>query len=219
MKDCLIVDLHTHTYYSDGELGPAELAQRAKVRGYSVLGIADHSDFSNYQRNLDELLAARENLTSRELKVLIGVELTHVPPRQLETLIFKCRERGAQYIIVHGETLVEPVEPGTNEAAIKAGADILAHPGLIEDQWVELAAVNKVFLELTARRGGCLTNGYVAQKALQYGAPLIINTDAHAPSDLFSDLQQYRNIALGAGIKPQELSKICAQIQDFVKKY
>ena len=44
-----------------------------------------------------------------------------------------CRARalGAQIVLVHGETIVEPVPPGTNHQAIEAGVDILAHPGLI----------------------------------------------------------------------------------------
>jgi predicted metal-dependent phosphoesterase TrpH len=29
-----VIDLHSHTYHSDGQLGPAELARRALVKGY-----------------------------------------------------------------------------------------------------------------------------------------------------------------------------------------
>ena len=35
-------------------------------------------------------------------------------------------------VVVHGETLVEPVEPGTNRAAVSCPeVDILAHPGCL----------------------------------------------------------------------------------------
>ena len=52
--------------------------------------------------------------------VLCGVEITHVPP----PLISQARGPGqggrAQLVVVHGETIVEPVEVGTNLAAIEA---------------------------------------------------------------------------------------------------
>lgn len=214
----MIIDLHTHSLFSDGELCPAELVQRAKKKGYSVLGITDHTDFSSYRMNLDNLLRAKEELTSKEMKVLIGVEITHVPPARIESLVLKCRDAGAEIVVVHGETIVEPVEKGTNEAAIKSGADILAHPGFITEELVQLAAQKRVFLELSARRGSCLTNGYVAKLALKYNAMLAINSDGHSPNDLFSDFNMYQNIALGAGIDQKDLPGILKKIQDFVSK-
>jgi 3',5'-nucleoside bisphosphate phosphatase len=36
------IDLHTHTYYSDGTLGPLELLQLAKERGLDVVAVTDH---------------------------------------------------------------------------------------------------------------------------------------------------------------------------------
>ena len=55
-------------------------------------------------------------------------------------------------IVVHGETLVEPVAPGTNRAAIEADIDILAHPGLITVEEAARARERGVFLELSARK-------------------------------------------------------------------
>jgi predicted metal-dependent phosphoesterase TrpH len=37
-----IVDLHTHTYYSDGTLSPTELVRKAKNKGLAGLAITDH---------------------------------------------------------------------------------------------------------------------------------------------------------------------------------
>jgi histidinol phosphatase-like PHP family hydrolase len=67
--------------------------------------------------------------------------------------------------VVHGETIVEPVLPGTNRAAIAAGVDILAHPGLITKEEAMLAAQKGVLLEITTRRGHSFTNGHVASIA------------------------------------------------------
>ena len=35
-------DLHSHTYYSDGTLSPADLVLRAKANGVEVLALTDH---------------------------------------------------------------------------------------------------------------------------------------------------------------------------------
>ncbi len=42
-----MIDLHTHSIFSDGELIPAELIRRAVAHGYSALAITDHVDQSN----------------------------------------------------------------------------------------------------------------------------------------------------------------------------
>ncbi len=39
-----MIDLHSHTYYSDGKFSPAELVEGAKRRGVSVLAITDHDN-------------------------------------------------------------------------------------------------------------------------------------------------------------------------------
>ena len=76
--------------------------------------------------------------------------------------------------MVHGETPVEPVPAGTNHAAINAGVDLLAHPGIIAEEDVKLAAAKGVALEITARKGHSLGNGRVAalprSTAIQVGA-------------------------------------------------
>jgi histidinol phosphatase-like PHP family hydrolase len=93
--------------------------------------------------------------------------------------------------------------PGTNLAAIKAGVDILSHPGLISAEEVQLAAEMDVCLEITTRKGHSLTNGHVARMAHKYGAKLVINNDAHAPGDMVS-AEQMRRIALGAAMTEEQ---------------
>ena len=55
------VDLHTHTYYSDGRASPAELAERAAALGIKVLAIADHDS----ARGAREALPIAEQLGIR----------------------------------------------------------------------------------------------------------------------------------------------------------
>lgn len=200
----MVIDFHSHTFSSDGLLLPAEAARQAEVRGYRALGLTDHADFSNIERLIEETgrVCRRLNAISG-LILLSGVEITHVPPELIPELIDLARRAGARPVIVHGETVVEPVRPGTNRAAIEGGADILAHPGLVSDEDCRLAGKKGIFFELSARKGHCLTNGYVARKAHEFGIPLIVNSDAHSGEDLlFPD--GWKSVGLGAGLTEAE---------------
>ncbi len=201
-----MIDLHTHSTFSDGELIPAELVRRAKVAGYKALAITDHADAAT----LEHILACIPKLAQDghyfDMNVLVGVELTHVPPALIADHVKRARELGAQLVIVHGETVVEPVERGTNLAAIEAGVDILAHPGLISTEEVLLAAERGVALEITTRGGHNYTNGHVAKLALQHEAKLVINNDAHAPCDLLGAELRLR-AALGAGLSHADVAQ------------
>ncbi|MCD4812363.1 histidinol phosphate phosphatase domain-containing protein [bacterium] len=195
-----MIDLHMHTFHSDGVLLPAELVRRAKVAGYQAMAITDHVDQSNIEELVPQMAAAAKALTmGYNMLVLAGVELTHVPPKQISGLIKAARSLGAEIIVVHGETPVEPVAAGTNRAAIMAGADIVAHPGLITLAEARLAKQKGVALELTSRGGHSLANGHVAKIALQAKCDLVINSDTHAPQDLHSKALLGKVVA-GAGL-------------------
>lgn len=201
-------DLHTHTIFSDGVLVPAESTRRAKQNGYSGIAITDHADDSNLALILENLLRFKEkNNAESDFKVIVGVELTHVLPSSIDRLTKEARSFGADLVIVHGETLTEPVSEATNEAAIKAGVDILAHPGLISPELCKLAADRGVHLEITTRKGHSLSNGYVAKTALAAGAKLVINNDFHAPGDAVS-IERAEQILLGAGLTKQQAEEV-----------
>ena len=195
-----MIDLHTHTIFSDGVLIPAELARRAEHKGLRVIGITDHGDLSNIDFVIPRLVAVSEELNPvLGIRIIPGIEITHVPPALIAKTVRRARELGAAIVIVHGETIAEPVAPGTNRAAIDAGADILAHPGLITEDEVLSAKDHNVLLEISARHGHSLTNGHVARLAEKTGANMVINTDSHAPGDLI-DEEQARRVIRGAGL-------------------
>jgi len=200
-----VLDLHTHSLFSDGELIPSELVRRAKVTGYRALAITDHADHSNIDFVVPRLVKVCAKLSeSGDMIVIPGIELTHVPPVFIAELAKEARSLGAKIILVHGETIVEPVPPGSNLAALKAPIDILAHPGLITEEEGLLASSNKIFLEITTRKGHSLTNGHVLKTARRSGAGLILNTDSHSPEDLMS-LEKAVKIARGAGMTEEEI--------------
>ncbi len=204
-----MVDLHTHTTFSDGVLIPSELARRAQVKGIKFLAITDHGDFSNMPIIVPALVRVCQKINALSLGITLipGIEITHVPPPYIAEAVHLARELGAKIVVVHGETVVEPVAPGTNKAAIEAGVDVLAHPGLISPEDVALAAETGVYLEVSGRKGHSFTNGHVVALAKKYGAKLVFNTDSHVPSDLM-DHSMAKRVIMGAGLSEEEAEEI-----------
>ncbi|MDD1760785.1 MAG: histidinol phosphate phosphatase domain-containing protein [Methanothrix sp.] len=202
-----MIDLHTHTTFSDGELIPSELVRRAEVLGYTAIGITDHVDYTNIEHILSCLSRIKYLKGLLDMQVLVGAELTHVPPAKIGPLAAFARKLGAEIVVVHGETPVEPVCPGTNRAAIEARVDILAHPGFITLGEAELAYENNVCLEITSRSGHNITNGHVVRMAKLAGAKMVVDTDSHAPGDLIRS-ERAIEIAMGAGLSLEEASDV-----------
>lgn len=213
-----MIDLHTHSIFSDGELVPSELAQRAYATGYGILAITDHVDHSNMDFVLPRIIKVCSKINQAgKIRVFPGVEITHVAPAQISALANEARKMGAKIVVVHGETIVEPVPAGTNLAALEASIDILAHPGLLTEKEARLAVKKKIYLEITTRRGHCFTNGHVVQMARKFKASLILNNDAHSPAD-FVGPERAKSIARGAGLNDKEISAMLENSRRMVKK-
>lgn len=201
-------DFHTHTILSDGELLPTELLRRLKVAGYSTVAITDHVDRSNIAETITAIQRVHPSAEEMGIRLLTGVEITHVPPAEIGELAGFAKKNGADIVVVHGESPVEPVAPGTNHAACSSTeVDILAHPGFITQEDARVAAKNNIALEITARGGHNRTNGYVARIADESGCLMVIDSDAHHPGDLMSDIAR-KVIAKGAGIKPEIVNEL-----------
>lgn len=213
-----MIDLHTHTVFSDGELLPFELLRRAVFAGYKAIAITDHVDASNIDFVVPRVLkAVRELAGHMQIEAVAGAEITHAPPALIRELVKEARKLGASIVVVHGETLAEPVAEGTNRAAIEAGADILAHPGLISMEDALYAKEKSVALEITSRKGHSISNGHVAQTALRAGAPIVINTDSHGPQDLITK-EGAVNVLLGAGIEKARIDMVFAASREILQK-
>ncbi|KQC09645.1 MAG: hypothetical protein APR62_13865 [Smithella sp. SDB] len=213
-----MIDLHTHSIFSDGSLIPTELAQRAYAAGYEVLAITDHVDHSNIDFVLPRIIRVCSKITEKgNIKVLPGIEITHVDPRDISFLANEARKLGAKVVIVHGETIIEPVPAGTNLAALKSAIDILAHPGLLTEEEAHLAAQRGIYLEITTRKGHSLSNGHIVQMARKFKANLVFNNDAHAPVD-FVGSEMAAKIARGAGLNDDEISIMFENSKRIVQK-
>lgn len=196
-------DMHTHTVFSDGELIPAELVRRAMVLGHDMIAITDHVDMTNVAHVASSVARAAE-LCEDYIRVIPGVEITHVPPSKIGKVAEAARKHGAEWIVVHGETVSEPVMPGTNRASVEnPEIDLLAHPGFITAEEAQTAKDNGVILEITGRGGHNITNGHVVNVARSVGAKMIIDSDTHAPENLMDEAAALA-VALGAGMTKAE---------------
>ena len=172
----MIYDFHTHTFLSDGVNSPIELIRLAVVNGYKCIALTDHVSYSN----LDFIISrVRKDCKLAEkywkINAIMGVELTNVPAKSINEMAGKAKELGAKLVVVHGESIAEDVEPGTNLEAVKSEyVDILAHPGILTLEEAELAEKNGVFIEITSRAGHSLTNGVVANIGREAGVKFLI---------------------------------------------
>lgn len=213
-----MIDLHVHTYFSDGRQSPAVALRYARAAGYRAIAITDHVDPSNLRHTIESLLPVTKSLSLHAgIDAFVGVELTHVPPALIPDMVQEARDLGAQLINVHGQTLADIVEEGTNLAAIEAKADILCHPGLITEQEAELAAEHNVMLEISTRAGHCYTNAHVYNVAKLTGANLVMNNDAHHYTD-FVPKDKQRAIALGAGMSPEDIRQMKHNSHEIVSR-
>jgi histidinol phosphatase-like PHP family hydrolase len=195
------IEFHTHTILSDGALLPSELIRRAYVADHEAIAITDHVDFSNIDSVIRATKRAAEGTSG--IEVLVGAEITHVVPEKIPKLVGKAKALGAQLVIVHGETIAEPVALGTNKAAAAVSdVNIIAHPGLVSQEDVELANQNGIYLELTARCGHNVTNGHVAKIA----SNLLVNSDCHG-IELITNAEAER-IARGAGLNEDQALRV-----------
>lgn len=75
------MDLHAHTYASDGEHSPEELIEIARERGVTTLAVADHDTVAGVERALAAAALAGD------IEVIPGVELsTDIPGHEIHML-------------------------------------------------------------------------------------------------------------------------------------
>ncbi len=204
-------DFHAHSFLTDGSTSATEMWYEAEVLEHRALALTDHLSFEDPRPLLERLRGEAAAWEGSKFRPVVGVELTKVPPARIADAARAARRAGAEIVIVHGETIAEHVPPGTNHAAIDSGlVDVLAHPGVLAPEDAELARAHSVVLEISARRGHSLTNGRVARLALEVGAELVVDSDAHSAHELVP-LDQARRIALGAGVPEERLEEVLVE--------
>lgn len=132
----MLIDLHSHTTASDGQLTPKELVERAENRQVHMLAITDHD-------SVDGLVEARQLIADKQLKLILinGIEITtnwlnheihvvgvNIDPEHvaLTELILLQKEKREARAIEMGKRLEKAKIPGVYE-----GAKLLAGDGAI----------------------------------------------------------------------------------------
>lgn len=98
-----MIDLHLHTYYSDGSLSPAALVAMAKERGASVIAVTDHDGIDG----VEEAMEAGETLG---IKVIPGIEFSAELPDFLDSSPCFMHLLGYGFDITNGELRQEVKE-------------------------------------------------------------------------------------------------------------
>lgn len=211
-----VFDFHTHTTISDGHADAMEMARRCQKNGYAAYICSDHVDEGTVGTRVPEIVEACRRV-SLELGIrgIPAVEVTRVAPDRVAKVAARARSLGALLVVVHGETIGDFPQPGLNLAATRCSdVDILGHPGLLSHQAAEQARDNHIHLEISAAGLHGLTNGHVAKVALEVGASLVLDSDAHRPESLLTP-ERARQLLEGSGLSPEEVSQ-AAEVAPFL---
>jgi len=211
--DDIRCDLHLHTTWSDGRASIAELGEACRERGYSHMGITDHSatlyvaggigadEIARQREEIDELNAGYAD-EGAGFRALLGTEADILPDGGVdatdEVLALVDFVIGA---IHQGMSPDADRMTGRVIAALETGViDIVAHPtgrllleraahGMHVSELVDAAAELDVALEINAAPDRLDLSDAHARLAQERGVKLAINTDAHAPQHL--DFMRY----------------------------
>jgi DNA polymerase (family 10) len=205
--------LHCHSQYSDGGATIAELAAAARQRGWSYLGVSDHSQSAFYsggltveslQRQHDEIDAINASFT--DFRVLKGVEADILPCGRIDYPV-DVLDR-FDYVIASVHSRFGMNETQMTDRVIKALEDphmaILGHPtGRLlltrEPYAIDMDAVMRragdlgVAIELNADPHRLDLDWRLVRSARKHGARIEIGPDAHSVDGL-------DNMALGIGM-------------------
>jgi DNA polymerase (family 10) len=196
--------LHCHSDYSDGKATIQQMAEAAQARGWSYLGISDHSQAASYAGGLDRDAVLRQhdeidavNGKLRGFRVLKGIEADILADGTVDygdDLLDRF-----DYVIgsIHSRFSMDQAQ--MTERVLKAMSDprltIVGHPTgrlLLRrepypvdlDAIMEAAAEHGVALELNCDPNRLDLDWRWLQLARKRGVTIEIGPDAHAPGEL-----------------------------------
>jgi DNA polymerase (family 10) len=195
-------DLHTHTDYSDGDNTIAEMVAGAAEFGHDYIAITDHGEgpgvFGNSGLDAEDLRDQRAEIESvaadADIDVFAGVE-TNVDSEGNVESVPDDALAGLDVVIASPHSALEG---DATERLVRAieheHVDVLGHPtgrlinsrpgvDMDAERVAAAAAREGVALEVNANPHRLdLTGGHV-RTALEAGATVVIDTDAHSPAE------------------------------------
>jgi len=196
--------LHCHSTYSDGGADIAAMAAAARAKGWSYLGVSDHSQAAFYASGVsrermldqhDEIDALNATLTG--FRVLKGVEADILADGRLDydaALLDRF-----DYVIASIHSRFRMDGPAMTERVLRAMDDphmtVLAHPtgrlllsrepyALDVDAVLEKAAAVGVAIEVNADPRRLDLDWRYLRRAMELGVTIEIGPDAHSTSGL-----------------------------------
>lgn len=193
--------LHCHSNYSDGTTSILELAEAARARGWSYLGISDHSKSASYAGGLDRDAVLRQhdeidgiNQQMKGFRVLKGIEADILADGTVDygdELLDRF-----DYVIGSIHSRFGMSSEQMTERILKAMGDprltILGHPTgrliltrppfpVDIDAIIEKAVESGIALELNCDPHRLDLDWRLVQKARSRGATIEVGPDAHGP--------------------------------------
>ncbi len=204
-----MIDFHVHV----GErLGVAEALWTAGQAGYRGLGL-----LAARLEDIGRIRAEARTLgLFGKVEAVVGFALDHVPPPLIPHMVAEARAAGAAFVLMHGEGC-DQAEAGTNFAAVAAGVDILARPGLVDSTVAVCAAEKGVALEISTGKWA-LANGLIVQRAREAEAMLLPGGEVHCAKD-FASVRVRRHACLGAGLNGESLDKMEITLRNLWNKF
>ncbi|MFZ5642343.1 MAG: DNA polymerase/3'-5' exonuclease PolX [Bacillota bacterium] len=228
-------DLHLHSQWSDGAATIDDLVKKARDKGYSYIAITDHSQSLKIARGLTEERLAdqydhidRLNRGLDGFRVLKGVEVDILSGGGLD-FIDEILERADVVVASVHSGFKQDRERITSrilEAVENPHVDIIGHLtgrllGHREGYAVDVERVLKEagrrgkIMEINASPDRLDLNDEHARMAVEYGARIAINTDAH---DLrrMDEMEYGVSVARRAGLEPKSIVNTF-ELEDLLK--
>jgi DNA polymerase (family 10) len=218
----LLGAVHVHTTDSDGTASLAEMASAAATLGWSLLGIADHSQVAAYAHGLDaERLRAQgkaiaaHNARGGKPLLLRGLEADILPdgtidlPERvpLDFVVASVHSSFRQGLEAQTARLVRAVSRGRGTIlGHPTGRLLLAREGYQVDleAVLQAAAKNGAAVEINAHPFRLDLDWRWVRRAVALGVPITIGPDAHEPAGL-SDVRWGLGIARKGWATPKDV--------------
>ena len=207
--DDLRGDLHTHTNWSDGGFTIREMIEAAAERGHMFHAVTDHAagpgifgntglDEAEIAEQAEAVAAARDAVAAdSDIEVLHGIEANIDAMGAITTDDDTLATLDVVVASPHSaldadpdaatERLIRAVEhPEVDVLGHPTGRIINSRPGLAPDMDAVAAAAARegVAIEVNANPARLDADGSAVRAAIEAGATIAVNTDAHSPREL-----------------------------------
>lgn len=194
-------DLHTHSFYSDGNDSVVDMAKTAFAKGYEYIVLTDHSYPNlNYEKRLKEIEEFNRSKPKIHLIPGLEVNITVDAKLQVKDEILKMHSWNTASIHTGFNQSREEITARYLYALEHPYIEVISHPtGRLINQrngvnanWekiFETAIKNDKFIEIDAYPNRMDLPDNLIREAVKAGVKFVINSDAHATNQL--DVMEY----------------------------